>query len=182
MEEAKTIARPYAKAVFEIAQARGQLNEWSQFLQACSTVSKDKQVVGLISSPGLDSKNIAQAIYELANEINETDYSNEFLNFLLVLAGNSRLTTLSEISAQFEERKRSEEQIAEVTIRSATEIDKEALTKIENALKEKLNKSIEVVVEIDKKLIGGAKIKIGDHMIDGSLKAQLSSLGRALLN
>ena len=89
---------------------------------------------------------------------------------------------VSEISKQFDAKKRIEERVAKVTITSATDIDDESLSVIKQALKEKLNKSIEVIVETDEQLIGGATIKIGDHMIDGTIRSQLANLNRFLTN
>ncbi len=89
---------------------------------------------------------------------------------------------VSEISNQFDSKKRTEEGVVEVTITSAIDIGDESLSKIKQALKAKLNKSIEVIVEKDEQLIGGATIKVGDHMIDGSVRSQLSNLNRFLIN
>ena len=182
MEESKTIARPYAKAAFEIALADKEVKEWSVFLQACSHVVDSPEMASLVSSPGVDSKALAKSIYELAIEITNTNENKTFLNFMFVLAGNKRLMAVSEISKQFDAKKRIEDRVAKVTITSATDIDDESLSVIKQALKEKLNKSIEVIVETDEQLIGGATIKIGDHMIDGSIRSQLSNLNRFLTN
>ena len=182
MEESKTIARPYAKAVFDIALENKQLKEWSVFLQACSHVVNNPEMASLISSPGTDVKSLAKSIYELAIEIANTRENKDFMNFTLVLAENSRLTVVSEISSQFDSKKRTEEEVVEVTITSATNISDKSLSLIKQALKEKLNKSIEVIIEKDEKLIGGATIKVGDHMIDGSVRSQLSNLNRFLTN
>ena len=182
MEESKTIARPYAKAVFDIALANKQLNEWSVFLQACSQVVSNPEMANLISSPGVDVKALAKSIYELAIEIANTKENKNFLSFVSVLAGNARLGVVSEISNQFDSKKRTEEGVVEVTITSAIDIGDESLSKIKQALKAKLNKSIEVIVEKDEQLIGGATIRVGDHMIDGSVRSQLSNLNRFLIN
>lgn len=182
MEESKTIARPYAKAVFDIALANKQLSEWSAFLQACAHVVVNPEMASLISSPGVDTKALAKAIYELSIEIANSEENKNFLSFILVLAGNRRLSVVSEISNQFDSKKRTEENVVEVTITSATEISDESLSAIKQALKEKLNKSIEVIVEKNEELIGGATIRGGDHMIDGSVRSQLSSLNRFLTN
>ncbi|SVD14577.1 uncharacterized protein METZ01_LOCUS367431 [marine metagenome] len=182
MEESKTIARPYAKAVFEIALANKQTKEWSTLLQVCSQVVDNPEMANLISSPGIDSKALAKSIYELVIEITNTNENKNFLSFILILAGNKRLMAVSEISKQFDDKKRIEEGVAKVTITSATDIDDESLSIIKQALKEKLNKSIEVIVETDEQLIGGATIKVGDHMIDGSIRSQLSNLNRFLTN
>ena len=137
MEESKTIARPYAKAVFDIALANKQLNEWSMFLQACSHVVSNPEMASLISSPGTDVKSLAKSIYELAIEIANTRENKDFMNFTLVLAENSRLTVVSEIRSQFDSKKRTEEEVVEVTITSATNIGDKSLSLIKQALKEK---------------------------------------------
>ena len=182
MEESKTIATPYAKAVFDIALSNKQLKEWSVCLQGCSHVVDNSEMKSLISSPGVDVKALAKVIYELAIEIANINENKNFLSFILVLAGNKRLAVVSEISKQFDAKKRTEEGVVEVTITSASDIGDESLSAIKQALKEKLNKSIEVIVEKDEQLIGGATIRVGDHMIDGSVRSQLSNLNRFLTN
>jgi len=147
MEESKTIARPYAKAVFDIALSNKQLKEWSIFLQGCSHVVDNSEMTSLISSPGVDVKALAKVIYELAIEIANINENKNFLSFILVLAGNKRLAVVSEISKQFDAKKRTEEGVVEVTITSASDICDESLSAIKQALKEKLNKSIEVIVK-----------------------------------
>jgi F-type H+-transporting ATPase subunit delta len=139
-------------------------------------------MANLISSPGVDVKALAKSIYELAIEIANIKENKSFLSFVAVLAGNARLRVVSEISNQFDSKKRTEEGVVEVTITSAIDIGDESLSKIKQALKAKLNKSIEVIVEKDEQLIGGATIKVGDHMIDGSVRSQLSNLNRFLIN
>ena len=162
--------------MFDIALANKQLNEWSKFLQACSQVVSNPEMANLISSPGVDVKALAKSIYELAIEIANIKENKSFLSFVAVLAGNARLRVVSEISNQFDSKKRTEEGVVEVTITSAIDIGDESLSKIKQALKAKLNKIK------DEQLIGGATIRVGDHMIDGSVRSQLSNLNRFLIN
>ena len=66
MDEIRTVARPYAKAVFELAAASGTLAEWSGFLKECSELLKNNEIKALIKAPGQNKKNIAEVFYGIA--------------------------------------------------------------------------------------------------------------------
>ena len=152
------------------------------FKSSDSTVFCQEVVSSLFKFPLLVYTSISLSFDQAKLAALSGNENKTFLNFMFVLAGNKRLMAVSEISKQFDAKKRIEERVAKVTITSATDIDDESLSVIKQALKEKLNKSIEVIVETDEQLIGGATIKIGDHMIDGSIRSQLSNLNRFLTN
>ncbi len=160
MSESKTIARPYANACFEIAQESGNAEEWLLFLENAAEVVKDSAMLNLVKSPGIDKQALAKTIF----------------------SQNSRLEALPEIKKQFQQMKQELERVVEATITTASEISEESLNTIKAALETKLNQSVSIEVMMDEGLIGGAKIQIGDSMIDASVRSQIDELGRILTN
>tara|TARA_B110000438_G_scaffold122844_1_gene119882 strand:- start:13 stop:564 length:552 start_codon:yes stop_codon:yes gene_type:complete len=183
MEELRTIARPYASAVFDIANNKEMLSEWSVFLKKASELLDQKDIRVLIKTPGMNKKTIAEIFFELSVEEGETVENKAlFSNFLNVLSENKRLNIIAMVSSQFEQKKQKAEQVSEVILSSAAPLPEEDIEEIKQALSKKLGKKIELNNSVDETLIGGAVIKIGDHMIDGSVRSQLKKMTRFLTN
>mgnify|MGYP001178774436 FL=1 len=182
MSEAKTIARPYASACFEVAQESGNTDEWLLFLEAAAEVVADETMLSLVKSPGIDKQALAKTIFAIANEASSVSELDERRNFILLLSQNSRLEALTEIKKQFLQMKQELEKVIEATITTASEISDESLRTIKKALENKLQQSVSIEVMMDEGLIGGAKIQIGDNMIDASIRSQINELGRILTN
>ena len=82
MSEAKTIARPYANACFEVAQDGGSTGEWLLFLETAAEVVKDGAMLDLVKSPGIDKQALAKTIFTIANEASDVSKSDERMNFV----------------------------------------------------------------------------------------------------
>ena len=182
MSESKTIARPYANASFEIAQESGNAEEWLLFLETAAEVVKDSAMLNLVKSPGIDKQALAKTIFSISNKASGAPESEDRKNFISLLSQNSRLEALPEIKKQFQQMKQELERVVEATITTASEISEESLNTIKAALETKLNQSVSIEVMMDEGLIGGAKIQIGDSMIDASVRSQIDELGRILTN
>ena len=184
MDELRTIARPYAKAVFELAASSGTLTEWSGFLKECSELLNNNEIKALINAPGQNKNKIAEVFYDSANLGVQVHRSNrkQFLNLVQILSGNSRLNILNELYKQYNQKKRESEKTTEVTLTTAMQTDEKELKKITHTLEKKIGNKVELKVIIDKSLIGGAIIQTGDHMVDGTVSTQLQNLTRFLIN
>jgi F-type H+-transporting ATPase subunit delta len=176
MSELSTLARPYAEAVFRMAQGENDLAGWSSRLQSLALIVADAQVARLIADPAVASERVAGLIIEVAG----ADLGERGGNFVKVLAENDRLTLLSEISGQFETLKASAEGTLEATITSAQELTQAQIADLVAGLKSKFNREVDVQVAVDPELIGGAVIAIGDQVIDGSVKGRLQRMSFAL--
>ena len=86
------------------------------------------------------------------------------------------------VSNQFEQKKQQAEQTSEVFLTSAAKLPEDDVEQIKQALSKKLGKNIKLNSSVDETLIGGAVVKIGDHMIDGSVRSQLKKMTRFLIN
>ena len=184
MDEIRTVARPYAKAVFELAVASGTLAEWSEFLKECSELLKNKEIKALIKAPGQNKKKVAEVFYSIAalGVGGHDSGKKQFLNLIQTLSVNGRLKIMSELHKQYSQKKRESEKTTEVTLTAAAPTDQKELKKITQALEKKLGNKVDLKVTIDKSLIGGAVIQSGDHMIDGAVSTQLQNLNRFLIN
>ena len=176
MSELSTLARPYAEAVFRLAQDEKDLAGWSSRLQSLALIVSDAQVARLIADPAVAADRVAGLIVEVAGG----DLGERGSNFVKVLAENDRLSLLPEIGVQFETLKADAEGTLEATITSAQELTQAQIDELVAGLKAKFNRAVTVQVAVDPELIGGAVVAIGDQVIDGSVKGRLQRMAFAL--
>jgi F-type H+-transporting ATPase subunit delta len=176
MAEPSTIARPYAEAAFRLADAQGKLADWSAALANLSAVAADGRVRAAIGDPNFPAAKIAGLFISILSG----KLSAETENFVRVLAENDRLGVLAEIRAQYEALKNEREGTVEAEVYTAFEMDQAQVADLVSRLEKKTGRKVNARVSVDKSLIGGVKIVIGDQVIDGSARAQLSALENAL--
>ena len=176
MAEPSTVARPYAAAAFTLADEAGALAKWSEMLSALAMVAVDERVRAAAADPNLGHEQIAGLfIAVLTGRL-----SGEAENFVRVLAQNGRLELLPEIGAQFEALKNEREGILEAEVHSAFELSPEQVADLAQRLEKKTGRKVRTKVHLDKDLIAGVRIVLGDKVIDGSARAQLGALEIAL--
>ena len=176
MSELSTLARPYAEAVFRIAQGENDLAGWSARVQSLALIVSDAQLARLINDPAVSAEQVASLVIEVAG----SDLGTSGANFVHVLAENDRLSLLPEINAQFEALKANAEGTLEATITSAQVLTQAQIDDLVAGLKAKFNRAVNVQVAVDPELIGGAVVAIGDQVIDGSVKGRLQRMSFAL--
>ena len=175
MAELSTLARPYAKAAFEYAMEAGDLQGWSDSLGTASSVAKQSTVDQLLSSPSSTSAEQAAALTGICGE----SLSSAGKNFICILSENRRLKLLPQIAHQFEIMKANQEKAIEVDVASAQPLDEEQQEKLTEALSKKLERKVNMQVSLDKSLLGGAVIRAGDTVIDGSIRGRLTKLAES---
>ena len=177
MAELATLSRPYANAVFGIAQASGNLQDWSQTLSTLVAASRNKVVQTMLNSPDMAAHDKASELAELcAGEINSDADA-----FLQALAEHDRLPLLEEVRNQFEALRAEQERILDVEVTSAFDLTDAQSESLKIALQEKYEKEVVITAKTDARLIGGAVIRAGDIVIDGSVKGRLTKLVETLL-
>ena len=185
MADNNTIARPYAEAVFEIAQKDGALESWGAALETAGELLADGQVAMFLADPALSD---AQRLDFLTGLFASAGDSIALLsgsdtkgtNFIKLLLEYGRVPVMPEIAEHFHELKAEAERTVDVTVTSAAPLSAADEQKISAALKERLGRDVRIETEIDETLIGGAVIRAGDVVIDGSLRARLDGLAHAL--
>jgi F-type H+-transporting ATPase subunit delta len=180
-----TVARPYAEAVFEVARENNALDELSASLQAAGELLADGQVVTFLGQPSLNDGQRLEFLQGLfAKAVGEGSVfaggSQHGTNFLKLLLENGRVVALPEISAQFEALKARVENSIDAVITAASPLSEAQEKAIASSLSEKLGREVRISTQIDENLIGGAVIRAGDVVIDGSLRARLEGLANAL--
>jgi F-type H+-transporting ATPase subunit delta len=176
MAEKSTIARPYAKALFELALEQKNLDAWSEVLARAAAVVRDQRVRALLTSPHVTPDQLA----ELVTSIVGGKIDDDGRNFIHVLAQNRRLGFLPEIAAIYERLKAEEENTVDVTVTSAIALDAALQGKFAAALKQRLQRDVRLQCETDPNLLGGAIVRADDLVIDGSLRGRLERLGAEL--
>ena len=177
MSDFTTAARPYAKAVFELGKEGKALDKWSSSLAFSAAVASDAQMQAALSSPKLTQAQRAEVFLAAC----KGDISKEAENLVRVLAENNRLVILPNIAEQFEELRAAAENVLDATIISASALTDKQSKAYAAALEKRLGKKVQLKSEVDTSLLGGAIIRAGDNVIDGSLKGRMQQLAHELL-
>jgi F-type H+-transporting ATPase subunit delta len=171
-----TLARPYAKAAFEVAMAESALDKWSEMLAVSAAVTGDQQIRAILASPSLTAEQIAESFITVCGD----ELGDKGKNFMRLLAENKRLVLLPEISTLFDNLKANQERSVDVEITTAFEISSDVSKKLAQALKDRLQRDIILATSVDASLIGGAIIRAGDNVIDSSVRGKLSKLAESM--
>ena len=179
MAENLTLARPYARAVFELASEKRAFDRWSKTLSVLSALSADTGVQAMFTSPKAAPAVRAEVLAELAAKAGEK-LEQDGRNFVQLLAENRRLNLLRDIAAEYERLRAEAENTLEVELVAAMPVADAEKKLISDALHKKLGRKITLKYVEDKTLIGGAVLRAGDLVIDGSVREKLGRLAAEL--
>ncbi len=172
MAEKTTIARPYARAAFEIASAEGELRAWSEMLVAAGLIVNDPGVKPLLTNPHVTPEQVAGLVADICGKLVNKDRRN----FLLLLAESYRLNVLAQIAEIFNRLRAEAENVIDVDITSVVPLDDKRKKAFVSALKKRLGREVNLRCATDRSLIGGAIIRAEDLVIDGSVRGRLEKL------
>jgi len=175
MAESLTIARPYAEAAFKIARELGALPDWSDALSRLATVTATQVARELIADPKVGVTQVAALICDGAGSL-----SAEQRNFVTVLAGNERLGVLPEIADHYEALRNAHEGVVDARVASAFPLSDAQLAEIVATLRAKYGREVKTSVSVDPDLIGGVSIRVGDEVMDASVRGKLAQLAGVL--
>lgn len=184
MADFGTVARPYARAIFDIALSADALEPWSSGLAAAGAVAADKTARQFLSRPELGVSERSEFLETVLASVDGAAVfgTAEGKSLLTLLSENDRLGALGEISAQFDQLKAEQENKVKVTLTSASAVDAEQAESVASALSKKLGRSVELELEVDASLLGGAVIRAKDMVIDDSLQTRLKRLASTLVD
>ncbi len=171
-----TIARPYAAAVFARAQETGQVADWSDTLALLAAIGNDAELGRQIANPNIDRERVRDIVLQVAGDA----LPPEAGNLVKLLAENDRLALLPELTGLFEAMRTAQEGTRTAHVRSAYALTKTEQHHLSEVLATRLGGAVEVTVELDKSLIGGIEIRVGDLVIDGSVRGKLEKLATEL--
>jgi len=177
MAELATIARPYAEALFGVAEG-GDLAAWSALVQEVGQVARLPELMSVASSPKVSHAQVVDLL--LAAAKSSLKDSPQAKNFVQMLVDNHRLSLLPEIAAQFEELKNAREGAADALIVSAFPLQDAQLADLVASLTRKFGRKLKPTVEVDASLIGGVRVTVGDEVLDTSVRARLAGMRTAL--
>ena len=175
MSDGTTIARPYAEALFQIS-----LNEGEKFedeLNFLATVLRDKNLNLYLSNPTVSKDKGKKFVLSFLPE----NFNQSLKNFFELLVDNSRVVFFEEIIQQFHNLENEHNKILEAKILSAFELLENQKDSIKKRLEKKFDKKVVLSCIVDKTLIGGVTIIIGDYVVDGSIKRNLEVLKNSIL-
>jgi F-type H+-transporting ATPase subunit delta len=171
-----TLARPYARAAFELSRAEGTLAAWSQALAFAAEVAKDPRVAALSNDPRVQPEQLVALHLPQAAPVD-----GSFGKFLAELAEKRRMPLLPEVAALYETYKREAESQLLVKVTSAMALDSAQAEQLKASLKRRFKREIELETQIDPSLLGGVVIDTGSEVIDGSARGRLQRLANALI-
>ncbi|HET7202322.1 MAG TPA: F0F1 ATP synthase subunit delta [Steroidobacteraceae bacterium] len=176
MAERATVARPYAKAAFAYAREQGKLDAWSGWLGTARATVLSDDYAAFERSPSVQTRQLVELIAGICGDALDAN-ARSFLN---LLAENGRLDYLPEIADRFEALKADDANVAEVEVASAVQLDETQRERLASALRARLRRDVRLHCTVDPSLIGGAVVRSGDMLIDGSLRQRLERLGTEL--
>jgi len=172
-----SIARPYAKAVFDLAQESSSFQGWSTALEKLSAVSTDESFSALVSDPRVGAGKISDLLVELTSDV----LPEGGTNFVNLLVQNDRLDSLAGIQQQFEDLVAKAQASINASIFTAKALTEQQRLSLSAALEARLGLKVQLEETVDASLIGGAIVKAGDLVIDGSAKSRIEKLTTALM-
>ena len=179
MADFETAARPYAKAMFELAQSDAKLDQWQERLSLAAAIAEDTDMKAFVEQPAVLPRELGELFLSVVTA-GGLESDNDFDNAIRLLAENSRLAALPAIAAQFATLKQEAEGEIEVRVRSAQELSADQQDKIAKSMAKRLGKKVSISAEIDDSLIAGAVITAGDLVINGSTSDRIEKLSLAI--
>ena len=176
MAELATVARPYAEAAFKLGTEQNALPVWGEMLRFAAAVMNDPAMASAIDNPKLGAAEKESLFLSVAGDrINAIGR-----NFIKVLVEADRITLLPQIEAMFAQLKNAAEGVAKAQIVSAIALTETQVSELKAVLEKRFGKNIEATVSVDPSLIGGARIVVGDQVVDGSIAGKLQAMATQL--
>jgi F-type H+-transporting ATPase subunit delta len=184
MADNSTIARPYAKALFDVASEARDLEAWSAALRVAARVVTEDSAREFLGRPELDTAKRAEFLATVCSGLEGAGVlaSGSGRNLLELLSENDRLQALPDIAAEFDRLKTRAENKIKVTLVSASEVDTAQAQTVTRALEKTLGRQVDLALEVDPTLLGGAVVRAEDMVIDGSVRSRLRRLAETLVD
>lgn len=178
MAENVTIARPYAEAIYQLALSGSKLSEWSEVLGRMAEVVANPDMQACIGNPRLSASSLTRMFLEVVGG----ELTADQRSFAQLLVENRRLPVVPEIYALYLELKNAHDGVKDAVISSAFPLDDTSLKQLVADLEQRFKCRIQATVTVDPELIGGARIAVGDQVIDASVRGKLAAMSIALQN
>ena len=177
MAEITTVARPYAEAAITLARESGDWSAWSAMLELLAQVTTEPRLAAVMANPTVPAERVAKIILAVCG----ARLSAEGANFVRLLADNKRLASLPEIARLFFERRAAQEGRLEARITTAYPLSDSQHARLMAKLEAKFGARIDAVQEVDADLIGGLIVRVGDEVMDASMRGKLAGIAAPLI-
>ena len=174
--ERSTLARPYADAVAKLAGEGNAWSAWSERLGLLALVAADERIQSLASNPAVPAARLSEVILSVCGD----KLGAEGANLVGLLSENKRLNLLPEIVQLFEAMKATQEGVLEAHVATAFELSAAQMAGLLARLEAKFGRKISATQSVDKELIGGVVIQVGDEVMDSSVRGGLANLAVTL--
>ena len=166
------IARVYADALFEAAEAKGNLDDvHSELDQFTDELDQSNDMRVFFFSPYFSSAEKREAISQAISGA-----SPELVNFLELLAEKHRMPAIFRIRRRFDDLWAKAKKRLEVTLTSAVELDSKIVEQVGEQIERQTDRSIDLTSEVDPEILGGLVLRVGNRVLDASLRSKLERL------
>ena len=169
-------ARVYAEALFEAGQDKGNLDELhEQLAQFADAVAGNRELQVFLFSPYLNSNDKKEGLRRAV-----TGASPEFVNFLELLVEKGRMPDIFRIRREFDELWKKANRRLDVTVTSAIELDPSVVGKIGEEVERQTGEKVELSSEVDDGILGGIVLRVGNMVLDASIRTRLEKLRKSV--
>ena len=172
---ATAAARRYARAVFDLAQEDGHLEEWRRRLSVLRDVLSDETVGAVLTNPTIPVSTRMELISVPSNALDE-----ESINLAKLLIESNRVREIAAIADEYEVLADAAAGRVRATVTTAIELTAHDRDRVADELSRRLGKEIRLHVEVDPRILGGLKLQYGDHLVDATVATRLQQLRRTL--
>ena len=176
MADNATIARPYAKAVFDYAQESNSFDEWNTALDQLAAISADDSFAAVANDPRVEDSKVTELLTDLTKDVLPAGGTN----FIALLVQNERLDSLVDVKQQYADLVATAKAIVTAKVTTAIALTQDQKSSLISALEKRLDQKVVLEETVDASLIGGAIVKTGDLVIDGTAKGRIEKLTTAL--
>ena len=172
---ATAAARRYAKAVFDLAEQEGQVDEWGHRLAQVREVMSDPEVAAVLTNPTIPSEQRMELLSAAPHVFDE-----EATNLAKLLIESNRVGEVEAVEQEFQRLADEAAGRVRATVTTAIELTPHDRDRVAGELSKRLGKEIHLTMAVDPRILGGLKLQYGDRLVDASVATRLQQLRRRL--
>ena len=178
MARRDSAARRYAEAAFEVALRDDTVETWRSELELAAQLAGDERALQVLANPAIPGERRGEAIGEMLRK----RVSTPVLNLIQLMLRRGRIDELPRVAAEFRRLDDDRQGITHATATSAAELTRDEIRALTARLEQQTGGRVELAVEVDPSLLGGIVVRVGDRLIDGSVRGRLERLRNQLIS
>ena len=172
---ATAAARRYAKAVFDLAEREGQVDEWGRRVAAIRQLLSDPEIASVLTNPTIPTEQRFALISDAPHVLDP-----EATNLAKLLIESNRVRDVTEVEVEFQRLADEAAGRVRATVTTAVELTPKDRDRVADELSKRLGKEIRMHLVVDPRILGGLKLQYGDRLVDASVSTRLQQLRRRL--